>query len=122
MKLWLPAKLRDLFPPPATPLRGDDPPRSRYERFAIPHSFKPELSFAEAVISAGGALLRIFLGSLLFAVWGTYTFLAWHAIPNVFLRGAALLGLISVFALSFTLLMLAIAALVKRLIPQRPNR
>jgi hypothetical protein len=99
--------------------------RSSYERFAIPYSFKPQLSFSEAVISAGGAFLRILLGSLLFAVWGTYTLLAWSAIRNVFWRGAALLALISLFAVSFTLLMLAISALVRMFWPQdyeRPQR
>jgi hypothetical protein len=98
---------------------GVDPGRSSYERFAIPHTFKPRLSVAEAAIAAGGALMRIFLGSLLFAVWGTYSLLAWNTIPNVFWRAAALLGLVLAFAASLALLLLAVSALVRMAWPQR---
>ena len=42
--------------------------RPGYERFAIPYSFKPRLSLVEALVASLGAFLRIFLGSLLFAV------------------------------------------------------
>jgi hypothetical protein len=110
-------KLRDLTSFPVE-RDGQDPGRSTYERFAIPYSFKPRLSLAEAVIAAGGALLRIFLGSLLFAVWGAYTFLAWNAVRNVFLRVVVLLALILVFAASMALLMLVISALVRMVWPQ----
>jgi hypothetical protein len=97
---------------------GQDPARSAYERFAIPYSFKPRLSLLEAVIAAGGAFLRIFLGSLLFAVWGAYTFLAFSAIKNAFLRGIVLLALIALFAVLLALLMLSITALVRLVWPR----
>jgi len=118
VKTSLLEKLRDLA---AFPVERDgrDPARSSYERFAIPYSFKPRLSFAEAVIAAGGALLRICLGSLLFAVWGTYSFLAWSSIRNVFWRVTVLLAMVLLFAASLAVLMLAISALVRMVWPQR---
>lgn len=94
-----------------------DPGRSPYERFAIPYSFKPQLSLAEAMVAASGALVRIFFGSLLFAVWGTYTLLAWNAVRNLFFRGIVLVVLFLLFAGSMTFLMLAISALVRMLWP-----
>jgi len=120
VKFPLLAKLSGLLVPSSG--HGDqDPERSAYERFAIPYSFKPQLSFIEAVIAAGGALLRILLGSLLFALWGVYSLLAWSTIRNVFWRGAALLVLLSLFAVSLTLLMLAVSAVVGMLWPQRQS-
>jgi hypothetical protein len=105
-------KLADLIAFPVE-REGRDPARSTYERFAIPYTFKPRLSVAEAAIAAGGALLRILLGSILFAVWGTYTFLALSAIKNIFLQGFALLALVALFAILLVLLMLSITALVR---------
>jgi hypothetical protein len=92
------------------------------ERFAIPYSFKPRLTLTEAVISVCGAFLRIVLGSLLFGVWGSYSFLAWNTIHNVALRCAALLALVSAFAAAMTGLMLAISAGVRMVWPQRADR
>ena len=88
-----------------------------YERFAIPHTFKPQLSFAEALIGTAGAFLRIFLGSLLFAVWGAYSLEAWCAIQSLFWRVGALLPLFLLFLCSFTLLMLGISAFVRTVSP-----
>lgn len=92
---------------------GEEEAPSKHERFAIPFTFKPQLSFLEAVIATAGALLRIFLGSLLFAVWGTYSLVAWTRIHNLFLRVGVQLPLIFLFLLSFSLLMFAITALVR---------
>lgn len=91
-----------------------------YERFAIPHAFKPQLSFPEAIIAAMGAFLRIFLGSLLFAVWGAYTMVMWSTIRTPLLRVALLLPMILLFLVLFTLLMMAIAAAVRSLLLRRP--
>jgi hypothetical protein len=84
--------------------------RSEYQRLAIPFTFKPQLSFLEAVIAALAAFLRIFLGSLLFAVCGAYTLLAWSRIRNVIWRVAAMVPLTLMFLLLFAVLMLAISA------------
>jgi len=115
------AKLGDLI---ALPAEGEptDPTRSSYERFAIPYSFKPRLSLAEAAVSAAGALARIFLGSMLFALWGTFSFVAWRTIHNIVLRILAVAGLTALFVVLMALLMLAISALVKRVWPRRPPR
>lgn|SRR5215472_1022419 len=94
--------------------------RSAYERFAIPYTFKPQLSFVEALVAVATSLLRIFLGSLLFAIWGTYSLLAWTAVRNYFWRAAALLPLFVLFLLSFAMLMLAISALARTFSPRRP--
>ena len=96
----------------------DDLGRSSYERFALPHTFKPQLSLAEAAISAAGAFLRILLGSILFAVWGTYTFYTWSTIRNLFLRVGVVVALFLLFAVSFTFLMLLISALVRKCLPR----
>lgn len=121
LKAFLFEKIRELFVSPED-LSALDPERSEYERFAIPYSFKPQLSFAQALVAAGGAFLRILLGSLLFAVWGTYTFLAWSTVRNVFQRIVVLLALFLLFVASAALLLLAISALVRSLWPNRPKR
>lgn len=114
---WV-ARARALFFPLADPRpAGDD--RSIYERFAIPHTFKPQLSFAEALVAAAGAFLRIFLGSLVFAFWGAYSLAAWTAIRSSFWRVAAVLLLFLLFLLSFASLMIAIAVLVRMFWPRR---
>jgi hypothetical protein len=113
------ARVRTLLFPLAD-LSDQDVERSVYERFAIPYTFKPRLSFAEAVLAAIGAFLRIFLGSLLFAIWGTYSLETWAAIRSYFWRFAALLPLFFLFVLSFAVLMLAISALVRTFSPKRP--
>jgi hypothetical protein len=60
-----------------------------------------------------GAFLRIFLGSLLFAFWGTYSLLTWMAIRSTFGRILVVFPLLLAFFLLFALLMLAIAALAR---------
>ena len=118
MKTFLLAKLGDLLALPPEP-ESADPSRSAYERFAIPYSFKPRLSLAEAAFAAGGAALRIFLGSLLFAVWGTYSFLACRAVPNIFLRSIVALFLLVLFVVLLAALMLAISGLGRMIWPRR---
>jgi hypothetical protein len=108
-------KLLDLLLPAADPVDGKD--RSQFERLVLPHDFKPRLSFGEAVIAVASTISRIFLGSLLFAVWGTYSFMAWTTIQNLFLRVLVLLPLLLLFFLFFALLMIAISA-VERVISQ----
>ena len=99
------------MPPPAE--TGVDAAVSPGQRFVIPFTFKPQLAFVQAVISAFGAFLRIFFGSLLFAVWGTYSLLLWTTVRNPFWRVAVLLPILVMFVATFTLLMLVINASVR---------
>jgi hypothetical protein len=94
--------------------------RSKYERLAVPFTFKPQLSFVEAVIASMGALLRILLGSALFAVWGAYSLAIWSTFQNPLLRVVLLLALLVAFLASFALLMIAITALVRKVLPRSP--
>jgi hypothetical protein len=88
--------------------------RSSYERFAIPYSFKPSMSVKEASIWSVAAFLKIFLGSLWFALWGTFTLLELRRIGNWVWRVAAIGLSLAVFTVSLSLLMLAISGVTKR--------
>src|SRR5215471_4361331 len=109
-------KLRNLLFPPTTSYRGTD--RSVYQRFAIPFAFKPRLSFFEAIVAVAATFLRLVLGCLLFAVWGTYSLLIWFDVPSLFFRVCILVPLFVVFLLALALMLLAIAAIVKALLPR----
>jgi hypothetical protein len=89
--------------------------RAKYERLAIPYSFKPALSVGEAVIAAFAALLRIFLGSFLFALCGAYTLSVWSGPYSLFCRVAVALGMVALFVGSFAFILWAISAAVRRL-------
>jgi hypothetical protein len=121
MNISLRAIVRALSASPAEDLEGRDPERSVYERFAIPHTFKPQLSPIEASISIAAAFLRILFGSILFGFSGGYAIVAWNSIRNPFWRVAAVLALTCVFLISFAFLMLAISALVRMLWPKPKN-
>ena len=90
-----------------------DPNRSSYERFAIPYTFKPRLSLREATVAAFIAFLRIFLGSLLFGVWGSYTLFAWSKIGNIFVRVVAFIPLLTLFVFLFGALMISLSSLAR---------
>ena len=92
---------------------------SNYQRLPIPHTFKPRLSFREASVAVFAAFSRIFFGSLLFAIWGSYSLAAILAIRSNVLRVALALPLIALFLLLFGLLMLAIAKMMRALWPKR---
>ncbi len=68
-----------------------------HERLAIPFQFHPQLSVSDAAAFALRALVRIFLGSLLFGVWGAYSLLVWTSVHNPYLRGAAMIPMFAVF-------------------------
>jgi len=92
--------------------------RTIAQRFAIPHDFPPNLSLPEALIRVAGAMARILLGSLLFAVWGVWSARTWDAITGNFLRAAAILPLALLFLVPFTALMAGISAVVKAVTPK----
>ena len=109
---WM-ARARTWF---AAPVEG--PPRPEYRRLPVPFTFKPELSFGAAMIGALGAFLRIFLGSILFGVYGWNSMVAWNGIRSPYWRLAAIPAMVVVFLLLMALLMAAISALVRRLTPR----
>ncbi len=94
-----------------------DGPAGKWNRasFALPYSFKPQLTLFEAALAACMAFVRIFLGCLLFAVWGSYTLAAWSRLRGEWWRIPAILILFGVFAISFVCLMLSISALARGL-------
>jgi len=50
--------------------------KSPLEQFAVPHQFQPRLSLFGATVAITAALTRIFLGSLIGALWGVEIWLA----------------------------------------------
>ncbi len=108
---WVAKARAVLFPRAELDHRAAD--RSIYERFAIPYSFKPQLSLGEACVAATTAFLRIVLGCLLFAVCGTYALLAWSTIHSLVLRLVAVLALSLVFLALLTFLMVAASAVTR---------
>ena len=111
-------KIRSWF---ALPLPQAEPAGSRSiaQRFAVPHSFAPDLSLPEALLRVAAALARILLGSLLFALWGVFSARVWAAVPSQFWRGAAILPLAILFLVPFTALMAGISTLVRAVSPKK---
>jgi hypothetical protein len=92
--------------------------RSSYERFAIPFQFHPQLSVSDAVVLALRALLRIFLGSILFGVWGAYALMAWTSIHNRYLLTAAMVPMFALFLTLLAGMMIATSRLSPRRLPR----
>jgi hypothetical protein len=99
-----------IFPETGVP-SGED---SRHERLPIPYLFQPALSLSEAVVATLRTGLRIFLGSVLFGVWGAYALLLWTSIANPFLRVAAMIPMVAVFLALLCGLLIATALLLRR--------
>ncbi len=114
---WV-ARARTLLFPPTEPIDGATD-RSAYERFAIPFTFKPQLSLLEAFIAASTTFVRIFLGCLLFAVWGSYTLWAWTTIQSLFLRVAAVLAMVLLFVVLCLVCLLATAKVARIFTPRQ---
>jgi hypothetical protein len=70
------------------------------DRFRTPHTFNPPLTFLEACVAVVGALTRIFLGSLLFAVFGAFIWTAWATNHDPWRRTALVLSLFINFCAS----------------------
>jgi hypothetical protein len=103
-----------VFTPDAPPSAVDQT-RSPFEQFAVPYQFQPRLTIAEALMSVFLALMRIFAGSILFAVWGEYSFLTWNNIGNGFGRGLVLMVLLAVFLITLGTMLIGVNALGRRL-------
>ena len=97
-------------------LGGPEVDRSEFERLAIPFTFQPRISLFEAMLAVTAGLARIILGSILFAVCGTGIWMTWAAIPNPFLRMAAVVPMVLTFFVLLALLMIGIGLLLRRLL------
>jgi hypothetical protein len=98
---------------------GQPQPRTGIQRLPIPHSFNEGLGFPEAAVAVAQALLRIFLGCLLFAMWGTLAMWLWSAIGSPFWGGLVLVPVLALFVLSLLALMIAISVVTKAVTPKR---
>lgn len=98
---------------------GPPPASTPVQRLAVPHTFNENLGFSGAALAVTQAFLRIFLGSLVFAVWGTTALWLWDAIENRFLRGLVLLPVLALFLASMLALMIGISVAVKAVVSKR---
>jgi len=113
VRAWL-ERVRPLIVPGATSESGDKG-RSVLARFAMPHSFGPDLKPLAALVAVAGSLARIFSACLLFAVWGGLAAVAWSAIANPFLRAVAMLAMFVMFLPLLAILMIAVSLVEKRM-------
>jgi len=102
------------MPGPDSTIEAGSRGRSVGARLAVPHTFKPELSFGEALLAISAALARIFGGCLLFALWGGLCAWAWGAIASHFWRLVAVLPLALMFPAVLAGLMTTISAIQRR--------
>jgi hypothetical protein len=89
------------------------------EPFAVAHTFNPHFTFSGALIALVSSVSRIFLGSLLFAVWGVGSLMALSRIHNYFWTAVAVVPLILLFLALFAALMIAISTVVGWISPDR---
>ena len=93
--------------------------RTGIQRLPIPHTFNDGLTISGAVFAVAQAFLRILLGCLLFAMWGTLAMWLWAAIPNLVWRVLVLVPVLILFLSSFLALMIGISAATKAVGPKR---
>jgi hypothetical protein len=106
-----------LFPDSAA--LPSDAGKAVHQYFKLPHIFQPALTLNQALIATLRTLLRIFLGSILFGIWGAYSMLVWTSIPNLFWRVAAMIPMLALFLVLLGGLMIA-TTLVLRPLTRRP--
>jgi hypothetical protein len=90
--------------------------RSPLERLAIPHQFQPRLSLFGALVGVAGALTRIFLGSLIGALWGVGIWMAGASSHPLFWKIPVIALLAAGLAASLAALMWVVDAAVSRLL------
>ena len=90
---------------------------SPLEKFAVPHQFTPHLSVYGAFIAISAALTRIFLGSLIAALWGVRIWLAVASTHSTVWKSLVILALASGLAASLTALMWAVQKATMKLNP-----
>ena len=87
---------------------------SPFERFRVPYQYQPQTTVAGAGYFALVALVRIFLGSLLFAVWGATIWMVCATYSNTIVRVALVIPLLAGLAITMALLMIGISVCARR--------
>ena len=90
---------------------------SPLEQFAMPHQFAPRLTIYGAIVAVAGALARIFLGSLVGALWGVQIWLAVVSDHSLLWKIFAIFGLAAALTVSLAVLMWAIEKATMKLSP-----
>jgi hypothetical protein len=88
---------------------------SPLEKFAVPHQFQPRLSWFGAFVAVGGSLARIFLGSLIGALWGVQIWIAFASEHSMIWKSFAVFGLAAGLAASIGALMWGIGKATMKL-------
>ena len=90
---------------------------SPLEQFAVPHQFTPRLSVYGAFIAVSGALARIFLGSMIGALWGVAIWSSAVSAHSIFWKSFVIVVLAAGLAASLTALMWAVQKATMKLAP-----
>jgi hypothetical protein len=109
---WL-RELRELLLPEDHSSAADA--HSPFQQFAVPYQFQPKLTVGDAIVKVFLALVRIFLGSILFALWGEYSFLTWNTLDNVFGRVLILAVLLAIFLTALGAMLIGVNVVSRRL-------
>jgi hypothetical protein len=85
------------------------------KRFAVPHQFQPQMTVLGALVAVVGALIQIFFGSLLGAVWGVWIWLAAVSNHSIFWKIPSLTALAVGLCASLGLLIWSVQRVISRL-------
>jgi hypothetical protein len=86
------------------------------DKFAVPHQFQPRMSLIGAFVAVTGALVQIFAGSFIAAVWGVWIWLAVVAPHSIFWKTSSIAALGVGLAASLWLLIWSVQSSMTRLI------
>jgi hypothetical protein len=89
--------------------------QSLLDRFAVPHQFQPRMTLLGAFVSVVGALVQIFAGSLIAAVWGVWIWLAAVAPHSILWKTSSIAALALGMASSLGLLIWSVQTSIERL-------
>jgi hypothetical protein len=87
------------------------------EKFAIPYQFQPRLTLWGAFVQVSAALTRIFVGSLIGALWGVQIWMAYASAHSLLWKGFVIFVLTAGLAASLTALMWAVGKATMKLVP-----
>jgi ABC-type dipeptide/oligopeptide/nickel transport system permease subunit len=89
--------------------------RSPLEQFAPPYTFAPRMTLYGAFVAVSAALIQIFLGSLIGALWGVRIWLELVSKHSVVWKSFATLGLAICLAVSLGALIWAVRTVARKI-------